>query len=203
MRMKLLQMRSLFWLVLVFAISTSAFGSSDIRGLNAAGPAPSTAEKLMLYGQFVGDWEFDYIGTNPDNSKVTGKGEWNFRWVLQGRAIQDTWILPLRSQRQKTGEPADEYGTTLRIYDSKIDAWRVVWSGPIAGTLRDFIARKVDQTIVQECEAKDGASMRWIISEITDKSFHWRSVISRDKGKSWQPREELFARRAGTCGERP
>ena len=195
MRMTLLQMRPLFWLVLVFAISTGTFGSSDTRRLNASGPAPSTAEKLMLYGQFIGDWEFDYIGTNPDNSKVTGKGEWNFRWVLEGRAIQDTWILPLRSQRQKTGEPADEYGTTLRIYDSRIDAWRIVWSGPVAGTLRDFIARKVDETIVQECETKDGTPMRWIISEITDKSFHWRSVISRDKGKSWEPREELFARR--------
>ena len=200
MRMTRLQMRSLCWLVIVLAISTKADGSSDIRGLNASGPAPSIAEKLMLYGQFIGDWEFDYIGTNPDKSKVTGKGEWNFRWVLQGRAIQDTWILPLRSQRRKTGEPADEYGTTLRIYDSRIDAWRIVWSGPVNGTLRDFIARKVDDTIVQECETKDGTPMRWIISEITDKSFHWRSVISKDKGISWQPREELFARRVGGAG---
>jgi hypothetical protein len=199
MRMTLLPMKPLVWLALVFAISTSASGSADVRGLNAAGPAPAAAEKLKLYGQFIGDWEFDYIGTNPDNSKVTGKGEWNFRWVLEGKAIQDTWILPLRSQRQKTGEPADEYGTTLRIYDSRIDAWRVVWSGPVAGTLRDFIARKVGDTIVQECEAKDGIPMRWIISEITDKSFHWRSVISRDKGKLWELREELFARRVGTA----
>lgn len=183
--------------MLALYLSVSAFGKTDIPGLNASRPASEIAEKLMLYGQFAGDWDFDYFGTNPDGSKATGKGEWNFRWALEGRAIQDTWIIPRRSDRQKTDAPADEYGTTLRIYDVKMDAWHVVWCGPVAGTLVDFIARKVGDTIVQEGETKVGLPMRWIFSEITDKSFHWRSLVTTDKGKSWQLREELFARRVG------
>lgn len=184
-------------IVLALSLSVKVAAMSDIKGLNASTPAPAVAEKLMLYGQFVGDWEFDYHGTAPDGSKYTGKGEWNFRWVLEGRAIQDTWILPLRSERRRTGAAADEYGTTLRLYDSKIDAWRVVWNGPVGGTLLTFIARKVGDTIVQEGKTAAGLPMHWVISEITDRSFHWRSLVSRDGEKTWECHEELFARRVG------
>jgi hypothetical protein len=186
-------------IALALSLSVKVAAISDIKGLNANAPDPAAAEKLMLYGQFVGDWEFDYNSTAPDGSKYAAKGEWNFRWVLEGLAIQDTWILPLRSERIKTGTAADEYGTTLRFYDPKIDAWRVVWNGPLGGTLLTFIARKVSDTIVQEGRTAAGLPMHWVISEITDKSFHWRSLVSRDGEKTWQCREELFARRVGAA----
>jgi hypothetical protein len=58
------------------------------------GRAPDYADKLMFFGKFVGDWEFDMTATKPDGSQVDGKGEWYFGWVLNGRALQDVWIFP-------------------------------------------------------------------------------------------------------------
>jgi hypothetical protein len=163
-----------------------------LAGLQASGPLPGLAEKLRLFGQFVGDWELDSVITKPDGSKLAGKGEWHFGWVLEGRAIQDVFIL--RAPDAKAGTPAASYGTTLRIYDPKIDGWRVVYASAMAGTLETFVARQIGDEIV--LEPKDGGPMyRWIFSEITPSSFHWRSVGSPDGGKTWHVFQEVSVRR--------
>jgi len=41
-----------------------------ITGLEADGPAPELREELMLFGQFVGDWEIDAQHLRPDGSTV-------------------------------------------------------------------------------------------------------------------------------------
>ena len=53
--------------------------SSGIRGLEASGPAPEWATKLILFGQFVGDWECDVVQMKPDGSKINGTCEWALR----------------------------------------------------------------------------------------------------------------------------
>ena len=71
-----------------------------ITVLHADAPAVDRAEKLALYGQFVGDWETDIITHAPDGARHEGRGEIHFGWVLQGRAIQDVWMIPrLRDRR--------------------------------------------------------------------------------------------------------
>jgi hypothetical protein len=49
--------------------------------------------------------------------------------------------------------------------------------------------------IVQEGQTEEGHPMRWIFSEITDLSFHWRGVVSKDGEAIWQLREEMDVRR--------
>jgi hypothetical protein len=151
---------------------------------------------MMLFGQLVGDWEFDYVGYKPDGSKINTKGEWHFGWVLEGRAVQDVWILYGVADPAKAGTASNlEYGTTVRFYDPKIDAWRVVWNGPMNGNQRTFIARKVGDEIVMEGKG-DGSMLRWIFSEIKSQSFHWRDLGSEDEGKTWRLQEEMFVRRS-------
>jgi len=45
-------------------------------GLSAAlladGPAPDRAEKLDLYGQFVGNWDADIVTYSPDVRRIAG-----------------------------------------------------------------------------------------------------------------------------------
>jgi hypothetical protein len=57
---------------------------------------PKYAEKLKLYGQFVGSWEAEAQAFLPDGA--TRRHYWliSFDWVLEGRAIQDVWITPPR-----------------------------------------------------------------------------------------------------------
>jgi hypothetical protein len=176
---------------------TSEVLSSDpvVEALVADGPAPEYADKLMLYGQFVGEWEFDWTGFDADGKEIlTTQGEWAFTWVLAGRGVQDVWICPSRELYGSPDcPPQREYGTTVRFYDPAIDAWRVVWAGPGFGNLRTFVASRRGEEIVQEGMTPDGEALEWIFSDITPESFKWRSRL-RD-GDEWRLRERMAVRR--------
>jgi hypothetical protein len=56
-----------------------------IKGLRALGPDPNLKEKLMLFGQFVGDWNIvEAHYTQGDGTEVKMKGEVHFGWILGG-----------------------------------------------------------------------------------------------------------------------
>jgi len=38
---------------------------------------------------------------------------------------------------------------------------------------------------------------RWIFSQITPTSFHWRNIVSTNGGHTWQLIEQVDARRVG------
>jgi hypothetical protein len=166
-----------------------------LDGLAASEPYPDYAEKLMLFGQFVGDWEADFTVYEPDGRKEMAKAEWHFGWVLDGRAIQDVFTIPRRKDRQTSNWSRHDYGTCLRFYDPKIDGWRVVWVSPVHGEVFTFTAVQIDDEIVLEGKDLNGTPMRWIFSEITQDSFRWRRVFSLDGGASWQLRKEMNVRR--------
>jgi hypothetical protein len=164
--------------------------------LAAAGPHPEHATELMLFGQFVGEWEFEWACYGDTDERVlTEQGEWIFAWVLEGRAIQDVWIIPGRDRRDRPDAPAGEYGTTIRVYDPQLDAWLVTWHGPINRARRLFIAREIGSEIVLDGQTEQGHPMRWVFSEITERSFRWSSVVSTDEERTWQLREEMDVRR--------
>jgi hypothetical protein len=170
----------------------------SLEGLVANGPSADLADELMLFGQFVGDWEAEFTAYDAEGGKQVEKAEWHFGWVLEGRAIQDVWIIPRRSDREKSDFTRSDYGTTLRFYDASLDAWQAVWISPLHGEVITFIARKVADEIVLEGKDPGGAPMRWIFSEITHDSFHWRRVFSSDGGTTWELHKEMSVRRVGT-----
>jgi hypothetical protein len=166
-----------------------------VEALVAVEPVAEYAEKLMLYGQFVGEWEFDWTGFDDDGAEIlTTRGEWMFTWVLQGRGVQDVWICPSRDLYDAPDcPPQREYGTTVRFYDPEIDAWRVAWAGPGFGNLRVFVASQKGDEIVQEGATPDGWPLQWIFSDVTADAFNWRSQVQRDDG--WHVRERMTVRR--------
>jgi len=57
---------------------------------------------------------------------VSIKGEAHFGWALEGRAVQDVWIMPGIAERTSGSDRTNNmYGTTLRVWDSSIEAWRI------------------------------------------------------------------------------
>ncbi len=164
--------------------------ASFLTALAADGPDAQHAEKLMLFGQFVGSWDFTWRDIGGDDP-AKGTGEWHFGWVLQGRAVQDVWIA------HNADESLHEYGSTLRFYDPRIDRWRISWNGPVKGNLRAFEASVIGDEIVLEGRNADGNLVHWIFSDVTPMTFRWRGEISNDAGVTWMLNEEMrLTRRA-------
>jgi hypothetical protein len=165
--------------------------SQEIVGLGASGPRPELKEKLMLFGQFVGDWDIvedRYL--MEDGSWVTERGELHWRWILGGTAVQDVWMTI-----DETTGLATPDGTTVRFYDPKIDAWHSVWLSPKQGAVKSFIGRADGEEIILEGKTAQGFPVKWIFSEIKKDSFRWRSEESHDEGRSWFLREEMRIQR--------
>lgn len=160
-----------------------------IKDLLAEGPDPGMRDKLMLFGQFVGDWKIDEEFFDPKSgSKASGKGYAHFGWILYGTAVQDVW----------EGESVHpkHFGTTVRVYDPKTDTWNCVWISPPDRIFQRLTGRKVGDEIVLETRTLEGDfPERWIFSEITPRSFHWHSEESHDGGKTWILTEDTRAQR--------
>lgn len=168
------------------------------QALLADGPAVEYADKLMLYGQFVGDWSTETRAFGPDGSVDVTKWDVRFRWILEGRAIQDLWITPPRcgGRAPSWHEPGNRYSTTLRTYDPAQDAWHIVWVNPPNGIVLRQLGRKVGCDIVQVGEPKaSGEWMRWVYRDITSTTFRWCNERSMDGGVTWELTQEMRARR--------
>lgn len=162
-----------------------------IEGLSAQRPYPEQSEKLALFGQFVGDWEItEWRTLEKDGKWAVGRGEVHWRWILEGRAVQDVW-----STFDPNSGRMVPLGTTLRFYDSKLDAWQSIWISPVNHVARPFIGRQVGKEIVLEAKNARGVPIRWIFSEITNDSFRWRAEEQQSSASDWLMNEEMHIRR--------
>jgi hypothetical protein len=165
--------------------------------LLASGRSPEIPESMDVYGWLVGSWDLTvarYRGIDVAAQGVTG--EVHFGWVLEGRAIQDVWIMPRRSDRtERDDRMQNMYGTTLRAWDPSIQAWRITWKNPVSGHNEEQIGRRVGPDIVQVGARANGTPTRWSFTEITADSFRWLGDVLEPDGKTWKREGEFRARR--------
>jgi hypothetical protein len=167
-----------------------------LNAIGARGASADRAGHMNLYGWLIGSWDLDVTRFLPDGTTRRRPGEWHFGWVLEGRAIQDVWIVPPRGARD--GDAAANmlvYGTTLRTYDPRIDAWHIQWTDPVTQTYLSMVGRKEGADIVQLGDDPDGNKIRWSFSEITPASFRWRGETSTDGSATWTLVVEFLATR--------
>lgn len=164
--------------------------------LAAPGRSPEITASTDVYGWLIGSWELDVCDYQPDGSVRRSKGEVHFEWVLEGRAVQDVWIMPRRGERTADlGKTGNRYGTTLRVWDPSIQAWRVTWINPVTGSRDELVGRWSGKDVVQIGTQSDASPIRWIFTEITPDSFHWVGESLQPDGKSWKLEAEFWARR--------
>lgn len=190
----------------------AARGSREVIGMNAtqirqaddftallAAPSRSTEipASTDLYGWLVGSWELEVLYYKAvDVSARQIWGEAHFGWVLEGRAIQDVWIMPRCSARHPDLDKTNNmYGTTLRVWDATIQAWRINWINPVSGHREQQIGRRIGKDIVQVGARADGTASRWRFTEITSDSFHWIGEALAPDGQTWKVEGEFRARR--------
>jgi hypothetical protein len=173
--------------------------SSFAQVLHADGPNTVRAIDLALYSWIVGRWDMDVTTILEDGTTHRSNGEIHAGWVLQGLAIQDVWMIPRLRDRKPGIEPlpgaGNWYGTTLRIYDPTLDAWRILWSDPATNFFAQQIGRARGRDIVQTGPDPRGGSMRWVFSEIEPDSFHWTAERAPDD-RTWRREVDIRARRA-------
>jgi hypothetical protein len=164
-------------------IATSSF----LTALGSEGPAADRTKDMDLYGWLIGSWELDTLHHLGGGGAENWTGECHFGWVLEGRAIQDIWIRPRRPA------PSTMYGTTLRIFDPRIDGWHIIWSDPLNQDYSRQVGRAEGRDIVQIGEDSRGLQARWRFTEITPKSFHWIGEERSSNENRWKVTYEHFA----------
>lgn len=165
--------------------------------LLSAGRSSEIPESSDVYGWLVGSWELDVLHFWAIDVSARGlTGEVHFGWVLEGRALQDVWIMPRRSDRAgRVDEKMNMYGTTLRVWDASIQAWRITWTNPAGGHVERQIGRRNGNDIVQIGARADGTPTRWRFTEITRDSFHWIGESLQADGNTWLLEGEFRAKR--------
>jgi hypothetical protein len=155
---------------------------------------PETAD---AYGWLVGSWDLDVLYYWAMDVSAQGlKAEVHAGWVLEGRAVQDVWIMPPRPARTEAlDKKMNMYGTTLRVWDHTIQAWRITWRNPAGDHHAEQIGRRCGKDVVQIGTRPDGTPTRWSFTEITSNSFHWLGESLGPDGKKWGLEGEFRATR--------
>ena len=104
--------------------------------------------------------------------------------------------MPQLSDRTAASDRTNNmYGTTLRIWDSSIQAWRIHWRNPVHNHFEDQIGRWSGEDVVQIGVRPDGTPTRWTFTEITPESFHWLGEALEGDGRTWKLEGEFRAKR--------
>lgn len=171
--------------------------SSMLAAIAVAAEQPNSApaEKMRLFGQFVGAWAVAITYYHEDGTTCRIEGDWRFQWMLDGRAIHDVWVAPRRSGEALDLDACTDHGATLRFYDTKIDAWRAIPLDSATGAAEPLFAREADGCIVVDGATPAGVAARWVFSEVTAQSFRWQALESGDGWQTQRRVQEITARR--------
>jgi hypothetical protein len=166
------------------------------EALAASGPHPSLGPQAETYGRFIGSWTGEVRDFADDGTRTVGRVEIHFRWVLDGRAVQDLWISPTRAELAAGKSPSNRwrYGTTIRMFRPATSDWQVVWFNPVTGARNDLVGHLQGDQVVQ-LGLRDGTPIRWTFSKITPGSFLWQGHSLEADGASWQLEAEFCVER--------
>jgi len=136
-------------------------------------PSAELGDRATDFDWVIGGWSAVVRDFGCDGSVSESTGEWWFSWILEGRAIQDIWIVPPRVDRAKSTREYNRYGTTIRFFDPGEKMWRILWVNPVSGVKSELAGRREGNRIV--LEGTSGTErIRWSFNDISDQAFVWR-----------------------------
>ncbi len=162
--------------------------------LAAPGPSPLLGSHADTYGRLIGSWEGEVHDFPRGAAPTVQDAEVHFAWVLEGRAVQDLWLSPPRSER--TAASAGRYGTTLRVFRPERGDWQVTWLNPVSGMRCELVGRREGERIVQ-VGLRAERPIRWTFEELTPALFLWQGHVLEADGVTWRLEAEFRMRRSG------
>jgi hypothetical protein len=164
-----------------------------VTALRSMGPHPSLGDEAKVFGRLVGTWDVDYTDFSKDGKETHRRGEFIVGWVMDGRAIQDFWVVyPSETRKDR------EVYTDLRYFDSKSRTWPSTFIDVEHASIARFTGGAVsDDRIVLDTQDLGATDTRWSINDIRPDSFVWREEESLDGGKTWRLLAEHHMKRRG------
>jgi hypothetical protein len=153
-----------------------------VTEIQAMGPHPSLADPAKTFDRFVGRWDVEYTDFSKDGKVTHRAGEFIVGWVMDGRVMQDLWIVyPSGTQTDR------EVYTQLVYYDRKSATWPMTFIDPEHASVTRFTGTAVgDGRLAFDTRDFNGADTRWSFNDIRSDSFVWREEESVDGGKAWR-----------------
>ena len=170
-----------------------------ITALQARSPHPALGEQARVFDRLVGTWDVAYTDFSKDGKVTHRSGEFIVGWVMDGRAIQDLWIVYPSGARKER-----EVYTDLRYYDPKSRTWPSAFIDVEHASVARFTGGAVgDDRIVLDTRDFDDTDTRWSINDLRPDSFVWREEESLDGGKTWRLTAEHRMKRRGAVAPAP
>lgn len=166
-----------------------------VTELNATSPSPSLGNQAEVVGRLVGSWDVEYTDFAKDGKTTRRTGEFIVGWVMDGRAVQDLWIVNPSGTRKDR-----EVYTTLHYLDPKSRTWRATFVDPEHGSIARFTGGPVgNDRFVLETPDLGNQTNRWSFNDIRSDSFVYRDEASSDGGKTWRLQSEYQMKRRGSA----
>ena len=162
--------------------------------LAATAANPSLGDQAKVLSRLVGTWDVEYTDFMKDGTTLHRTGEFMVGWIMDGRALQDLWIVdPWGKHKDR------EVYTDVDYFDAKSRTWHAIFVDPQDGSVARFTASDLGSNrLVLESKEIDAGDTRWSFNDIHLNSFIWRDEGSSDGGKTWRLRSEYHMKRHGT-----
>lgn len=166
-----------------------------IATLQATGPHPSLGDQAQVPSRLVGTWDVDYTDFAKDGKATHRTGEFVVSWVMDGRALQDLWIVNPSGKRKER-----EVYTTLHSLDPKSHTWHATFVDPEHASTARFTGGPVgsDRYVLETADLGNQTN-RWSFNDIRADSFVYRDEASNDGGQTWRLQSEYKMRRRGAA----
>lgn len=152
-------------------------------------------EEYDWYAPLLGDWDFDYYDIRDGKRTRHVEGEWIFRRVLNGTAIEDLFICPSRATMETNPQPDGEYGAAIRMFNPASCSYDMVYT--TYGYMTRLNIRRENEKIV--CTVLERPNEKWVFSDITPTTFRWQNITVTTDGE-WRTNCEVLARRKEDAG---
>jgi hypothetical protein len=163
-----------------------------VAALQAVSPHASLGDEPKALGRVVGTWDVEYTDYLKDGTASHRTGQFIVGWVLDGRAVQDLWIVDPMAGKER------EVYTTLYYFEPKSRSWHATFVDPEHGSVLAFQSKVAgNDRFVLESQDSDRKTTRWSFNDIRPDSFTWRDEQSSDGGKTWRLKSEYHMNRHG------
>jgi hypothetical protein len=163
--------------------------------LQAHSPHSSLAEQAKVFARLVGAWDVEYTDFTKSGKTLHRTGELRFGWVMDGRVLQDVWVVDPSGTSQER-----EVYTDLFYFEPKSGSWHAASVDPYAASVATFVGNPIgdDRIVLESRDLEPTQVHRWSFNDIGPGSLVFRDEASSDDGKTWKLKSEYHMKRRGT-----